>query len=67
MEAAEPIQFVTTKQILDKEKINFIEEISIKKEKGEHKIQLGIKGDNLIIKVTPDNINDIFIIKNYIL
>ena len=58
MEAAQPIQYETP--ILDKEKIDFIEEINIKKEKGEYNIQLGIKGDNLVIKVTPDNINDIY-------
>ena len=60
MEAAQPIQFETTKPILDKEKINFIEELKIKKEKGEHKIQLGIKEDNLVIKVTSENLKDIF-------
>ena len=59
MEAAEPIRFETPKPILDKEKINFIEEIKIKKEKEEHKILLGIKGDDLVIKVIPENSKDI--------
>ena len=60
MEAAVPIRFETPKPILDKEKINFIEEIKIKKEKDENNIQLGIKEDDLVIKVTPENSNNIF-------
>ena len=60
MKAAKPIQFETPKSILNKEKINFFEEIKIKKEKEEYKIQLGIKEDDLIIKVIPENSKDIF-------
>ena len=55
MEAAEPIRFETPKP----NKIDFIEELIIKKEKEGYKIKLGIKENNLVIKVIPENSNDI--------
>ena len=43
MEAAEPIKYVTPSESLIEEKINFVEELTIKKNNKEYKIQLGIK------------------------
>ena len=60
MEAAEPIQLTTPKPSLDNIKIDFIEELRIKKEKGDYKIQYGIKGDALVIKVSSENSENIF-------
>ena len=52
MEAAEQIKYVTPSENLVEEKINFIEELTIKKNNKEYKIQLGIKENQnyLVIK-----------------
>jgi len=60
MEAAEPIKIETQKPRLDDSQIDFIEELIIKKEKENFKIQFGIKGKDLVIKVTKENSKDIF-------
>ena len=60
MEAAEPIQLTTPKPSLDNIKIDFIEELRIKNEKGNYKIQYGIKGEALVIKVSSENSENIF-------
>jgi len=69
MEAAEPIQYETTKPNDDNSKIDFVEEMSINKEKKEYKIQLGKKESNkeiLVIKVFSDEPEELFYYqKNY--
>ena len=63
MEAAEPIQYETTKPNDDNSKIDFVEEMSINKEKKEYKIQLGKKESNkklLLIKVFSDEPEELF-------
>ena len=63
MEAAEPIQYETTKPNDDNSKIDFVEEMSINKEKKEYKIQLGKKESNkelLVIKVFSDEPEELF-------
>ena len=60
MEAAEPIICETPKPAIEKEKIDFTEEINIKKEKDEYKIKFGVKRDDLIIKAFFENSKDIF-------
>ena len=63
MEAAEPIQYETTKANDDNSKIDFVEEMSINKEKKEYKIQLGKKESNkelLVIKVFSDEPEELF-------
>ena len=58
MEAAAPIKIETPKPSIEEDKINFIEELLIKKEIDVYKIQFGIKGnkDELVIKVIPENL-----------
>ena len=68
MEAAEPIQFITTDVNFEEEKIDFIENILIKKENEEYKIKFGIikSKKKLVIKVTQENYKDLFYYqKNY--
>ena len=55
MEYAEPIEYETKESYNE---INFIEELKIKKEIAEYKIQFGIKENNLVIKVLPENLID---------
>ena len=55
MEDAEPIEYETKESYNE---INFIEELKIKKESAEYKIQFGIKENNLVIKVLPENLID---------
>ena len=57
MEAAKPIQMETPKS---KAKIELIEEITIKKEKENYKIQLGIQEDSLLIKAESENSKNIY-------
>ena len=57
MEAAKPIQVETPKS---NAKIKLIEEITIKKEKENYKIQLGIQEDNLLIKAESENSKNIY-------
>ena len=68
MEAAEPIQFITTDVNFEEEKIDFIENILIKKENEKYKIKFGIikSKKKLVIKVTQENYKDLFYYqKNY--
>ena len=55
MEDAEPIVYETKES---NNEINFIEELKIKKKNEEYKMQLGIKENNLVIKVLPENLLD---------
>ena len=55
MEYAEPIEYETKESYNE---INFIEELKIKKESAEYKIQFGIKENNFVIKVLPENLLD---------
>ena len=57
MEAAEPIKFKTPSESLIDEKIDFVEELTIKKNNEEYKIQFGIKENQnyLVIKSFSDN------------
>ena len=59
MEAAEPIQLITPKTIIDSQKVDFIEELTIKKEKDEYKIQFGESQNNLVIKVVNQSTKDL--------
>ena len=60
MEAAKPIQIETPIPSIDNTKINFIEELLIKKDKEEYKIQFGIINNNLAIKVSSEKSKDMF-------
>ena len=60
MEAAKPIQIETPISSIDNTKINFIEELLIKKDKEEYKIQFGIINNNLAIKVSSEKSKDMF-------
>ena len=62
MEAADPIQFITPKQLLDNEKIEFIEELKVIKENENYKIQFGLKENKneLTIRVISENSKDIY-------
>ena len=62
MEAAEPVKFVTPRQTELIYKINFIEELIIKKEREVYKLQFGIRENNneMIIKVSSDNYHNAF-------
>ena len=62
MEAAEPIQFITPKQLLDNKKIEFFEELKIVKENENYKIQFGLKENKneLTIRVISENSKDIY-------
>ena len=62
MEAAEPIQYETTKPNDDNSKIDFVEEMSINKEKKQYKILLGKKEnkEELVIKVFSDEPEELF-------
>ena len=62
MEDAEPIEYETKESNND---INFIEEIKIKKENEEYKMQLGIKENNLVIKVLPENLLDMIYFQRF--
>ena len=55
MEDAEPIIYETKES---NNEINFIEELKIKKENEEYKMQFGIKENNLVIKVLTENLLD---------
>ena len=57
MEASVPIQFITPKQLLDNEKIDFIEELKVIKENENYKIQFGLieNKNELTIKVISEN------------
>jgi len=57
MEAAEPIHLETPKSY---SKIDFIEEIVFNNEKDSYKIQLGIKENDLLIKVDSNKSKDIY-------
>ena len=62
MEAAKPIQFITPKQSIDNEKIDFIEELNVIKEIEKYNIKFGIKENKneLIIKVISEKSKDIY-------
>ena len=60
MEAAKPIQIETPMPNIDNAKIDFIEELLIKKDKDEYKIQFGTKENNLVIKVISENSKELF-------
>ena len=62
MEAAKPIKFFTPKENINEEKIDFIEELSIKQENKEYKILFGIKGNKneLVIKSFSESSKEIF-------
>ena len=62
MEAADPIQFITPKQLLDNKKIEFFEELKIVKENENYKIQFGLKENKneLTIRVISENSKDIY-------
>ena len=60
MEAAKPIQIETPMPNIDNTKIDFIEELLIKKDKDNYKIQFGTKENNLIIKVISENSKELF-------
>ena len=60
MEAAKPIQIETPISSVENTKINFIEELLIKKDKEEYKIQFGIINNNLAIKVSSEKSKDMF-------
>ena len=62
MEAADPIQFITPKQNIENEKIDFIEELKVIKENENYKIQFGLKENknDLTIKVISENSKDIY-------
>ena len=60
MEAAKPIQIETPIPSVENTKINFIEELLIKKDKEEYKIQFGIINNNLAIKVSSEKSKDMF-------
>ena len=60
MEAAKPIQIETPIPSIENTKINFIEELLIKKDKEEYKIQFGIINNNLAIKVSSEKSKDMF-------
>ena len=62
MEAAKPIKFFTPKENINEEKIDFIEELSIKQENKEYKILFGIKDNKneLVIKSFPESSKEIF-------
>ena len=60
MEAAKPIQIETPIPSIDNTKINFIEELLLKKDKEEYKIQFGIINNNLAIKVSSEKSKDMF-------
>ena len=62
MEDAEPKVYETKESNND---INFIEEIKIKKENEEYKMQLGIKENNLVIKVLPENLLDMIYFQRF--
>ena len=64
MEAAEPIQFQLEKPKVYGQKIDYFEELVIKKENIEYKIQLGIKENDLAIKVVPENSKNMFYYQN---
>ena len=57
MEAVKPIQVESPKS---NAKIELIEEITIKKEKENYKIQLGIQEDSLLIKAESENSKNIY-------
>ena len=65
MEAAEPIQIETPMTSIDNEKINFIEELIIKKETKEYNIKFGTKENDLVIKVIPQDSKDIVYYQQY--
>ena len=65
MEAAELIQIETPMTCIDNEKINFIEELIIKKEEKEYKIKFGTKENDLVIKVIPQDSKDIAYYQQY--
>ena len=65
MEAAEPIQIETPMTCIDNEKINFIEELIIKKEAKEYNIKFGTKENDLVIKVIPQDSKDIVYYQQY--
>ena len=62
MEDAEPIIYETKES---NNEINFIEELKIKKENEEYKIQFGIKENNLVIKVSPENLIDMIYFQRF--
>ena len=61
MEAAKPVQMETPKSDI---KVDFIEEIIIKKEKENYKIHLGIQENYLLIKIEPENQKNIYYYQN---
>ena len=61
MEAAKPIQVESPKS---NAKIELIEEITIKKEKENYKMQLGIQEDNLLIKVESEKSKNLYYYQN---
>ena len=65
MEAAEPIHIETPMTSIDNEKINFIEELIIKKEAKEYNIKFGTKENDLVIKVIPQDSKDIVYYQQY--
>ena len=62
MEAAEPVKFMTPRKTELIYKINFIEELIIKKDREIYQLQFGIKENNneMIIKVSSDNYHKAF-------
>ena len=64
MEAAEPIKMETPKPNIDNTKIDFIEELKVKNENEEYKIQFGIKENDLAIKVVNCNSENIYYYQN---
>ena len=62
MEDAGPIEYETKGS---NNEINFIEEIKIKKENEEYKIQFGIKKNDLLIKVLPENLIDMIYFQRF--
>ena len=64
METAAPISIETPKPSNFSSKIVFIDESIFKKENEEYKVQFGIKINDLIIKVIPENIKNFFYYQN---
>lgn len=60
MEHIEPIRCETPQPKQEKKAEDLVEEINLKKDQDEYKIQFGIKEDNLNIKIFVDNSKDVF-------
>ena len=65
MEYAEPIEYETYQTNIDNNEIKFIEEIKIKMENEKYRIQLGIKENDLVIKVLSENFKDMAYYQHY--